>query len=170
MIVGKTMALIEDYRRMPINDRIAIKPTIDDRYSATSIVSHSGESIPATSVNNLQNIEAIVGDIRNVYIDEGQFFMDLAEKCAALLLLGKSVRVAGLSATAHQRPWQSMSDVMSMADIIVHLVGPECQVCHRHPAAHTMFRSAAARVDPSVIRIGGGDVYVVVCRKCLWGM
>jgi thymidine kinase len=149
--------------------RLAIKPSIDTRYSSAWIVSHNGLRIPAESLNNLQDIETLVGDRTAIFIDEGQFFMDLSEKCASLLRAGKSVWVSGLNATAQQRPWTSMSEILAMADVIVHLRADRCQICQEFPGSHTVTRTSS--VDPSTttttIKIGGGDEYLAVCRRCL---
>lgn len=170
MMAGKTQALVRTYRMMPEKDRIAVKPAIDTRYSATDVVAHSGESIPAVALNNLQDIEKVTSGVSHVFIDEGQFFIDLAEKCHALLAMDKNVYVAGLSATAQQRPWQSMSEIMAMADDIVHIKVKNCQLCGQHPAPHTILRPTSSpqsgRFAPT-IKIGGGDLYMAVCRNCL---
>lgn len=171
MFAGKTLALVRAHNLVPPDDRIAIKPRMDTRYSADSIIAHSGESIPAIAMDNLQGIEKIVGRKTSVFIDEGQFFMDLAEKCNALLALGKDVYIAGLTATAQQRPWPSMSEVMAIADDIVHIKAAECQTCRLHTASHTFLRSdiltTARGKSMPTIKIGGSDLYVAVCRNCL---
>ena len=53
--------------------------------------------------------------------DFNQFFIDLAEKCHVLLTMGKNVYASGLSANARQKPWQSISEIMAMADEIIFL-------------------------------------------------
>jgi thymidine kinase len=175
MFAGKTRMLIDIYGTKAEATRIAIKPTIDTRYAASRIVAHSGESIPAAALNNLQLVEQVAGrpECANVFIDEGQFFMDLAERTAALLALGKSVWIAGLNATAQQRPWPSMSDVMAMADDLVHVKTRLCHACGDAPGAHTIMHAAppapaaAGPAPATTIRIGGDDMYVAVCRACM---
>jgi thymidine kinase len=169
MMAGKTLSLIRAYESADPRTRLAIKPSIDTRYSSAWIVSHNGIGIPAESLDNLQNVESLVGDRTAIFIDEGQFFMDLSERCASLLRAGKSVWVSGLNATAQQRPWASMSEILAMADDIVHLKVDRCQMCHKFPGSHTVTR--ASRLDPTMstmtIKIGGGDEYLAVCRGCL---
>jgi thymidine kinase len=170
MFAGKTSELMRVYRAMGSVTSIAIKPAMDTRYSAHEIVSHADDRIPATPLHNLQNIEKIVGEWQtNVFIDEGQFFMDLAEKTGVLLSMGKSVWISGLNATARQRPWPSMSDVMAMADDIVYVRAAACHLCGRGPGCHTISHAleAAASSSGTNICIGGDEMYAVVCRECL---
>lgn len=168
MMAGKTMALISAYMAAPADSRIAIKPAMDTRYSITDIVSHKGHHIPAVPLHNLQTVVDVVGANDSVFIDEGQFFMDLGCKCQELLAMGKSVFVAGLAATARQVPWKSMSDALAIADKIVHITAV-CQICHEAEAAHTMLREPAPSQTGIIqeIKIGGGDIYASACRQCL---
>lgn len=168
MFAGKTSALIAAYESAPANSRIALKPKMDDRFGSGAISTHGGKSIPAIELNNMQRVLQRIGpSVRFVFIDEGQFFMDLADGCSVLLSAGKTVYVSGLNATAHRRPWPSMSDVMAMADSIVYLSLDRCHCCGIRPGCHTVYRYAEESVVSSTIRIGGGDVYRTVCRECL---
>ena len=171
MMAGKTQSLIRAYNSAPEGSRIAIKSVIDDRYSAHSIVSHDGESIPAVSLIDLRDVETVCASANNVFIDEGQFFPGLADKCESLLALRKNVYVSGLSGDARQRPWMSMAEAVAVADEVHLMTAPECQMCHALPAPFTVLRSATAAANRGItaplIAVGGAELYAVVCRDCL---
>ena len=171
MFAGKTQSLISNYLNIAETSRIAIKPSIDIRFPCDHIVSHDGASIPAISLHDLQHVESIAGDpaITDVFIDEGQFFIDLADKSASLMSLGKNVWVAGLNATADQRPWQSMSEIMAMADDIMHLKASKCHACIFRQGSHTIMHPwiLTNSEATSSIKIGSGETYRTVCRHCL---
>lgn len=167
MFAGKTGSLVGAYESAPADSRIAIKPKMDDRFARALISTHSGKQIPAAETDNLQRVLQLVGNAQHVFIDEGQFFIDLADGCSALLSAGKTVYVSGLNATAQRRPWPSMSDVMAMADDIVHLKLSRCHRCKKNPGCHTVFRDSVVASNASMINIGGEKTYRTVCRQCL---
>ena len=79
MFSGKTEELIRRIRRAEIA-RLPVqtfKPSLDDRYDQTRIVSHSSMSIPAEIVESSADIvERLDSATRVVGIDEAQFFDD----------------------------------------------------------------------------------------------
>lgn len=166
MMAGKTMALIDAYNAIPQCDRIAVKPRIDTRHVIDRIVAHNGQYIEAITLDNLQEIKMKVAGINNIFIDEGQFFIDLADKTAELLTAGKNVYVSGLNATAQQRPWPSMSEIFAMADEIYHMQ-TLCHECGKRMASHTVLRDVKSIKIHPVIKIGGSATYKTVCRACL---
>lgn len=100
MFAGKTEELIRrinvlSYAKMNI---IVFKPKIDNRYSDTEIVSHSGAKVPCLVVDRAQEILKKVNiDTEVVAIDEVQFFdKDIVDVCEYLADKGIRVIVAGL--------------------------------------------------------------------------
>ena len=144
-----------------------LKPAMDDRYSSKRVVSHSGRSVDAIPLDNLQTVLEVVGESRIVFIDEGQFFMDLAQGCLKLSRAGKHVIVAALAATAEQAPWPSVSELVARADQIIHKVHPMCSICHDGPAPHTRVKLDRVGSKDGTIKIGGAETYETVCRVCL---
>ena len=77
MFSGKTEELI---RRINVlsyakKDIFVFKPKIDNRYSNTEIVSHSGARVPCKIVEKAQDILKLINDdVEVVAIDEVQFF------------------------------------------------------------------------------------------------
>ncbi|MDE7101102.1 MAG: hypothetical protein K2O05_04520, partial [Anaeroplasmataceae bacterium] len=59
MFAGKTEELIRRVRRMDFAKKnyVIFKPTIDDRYSLTDVVSHNQKKVRAISISNSLEIE-----------------------------------------------------------------------------------------------------------------
>lgn len=171
MFAGKTEWLIDYAGACAMAGVVycAIKPAMDKRYSDSMIVSHNGMSIEAHPLENLQDALRVVGDAEVVLIDEGQFFIDLVQGCLRLANAGKHVLVAALAATAEQRPWPAVSDLIAHADKITHKCAAICAVCRANKAPHTRVRpQTAPSKTGETIRIGGSDIYEPVCRECLY--
>ena len=100
MFSGKSEELIRRLRRAQIaRQKVQIfKPTLDNRYAESDIVSHSEMRIPSESVSSSRELlERVQPDTEVVGIDEGQFFdLDLPAVCNTLADRGKRVIVAGL--------------------------------------------------------------------------
>ena len=109
MFAGKTEELIRrinvlSYAKMNI---IVFKPKIDNRYSDTEIVSHSGAKVPCLVVDRAQEIlKKLNMDTEVVAIDEVQFFdQDIVDVCEYLADKGIRVIVAGLDKDFRGEPW-----------------------------------------------------------------
>lgn len=187
MFAGKTQWLLDRFNENSslggsgsnvIRTAIAFKPRIDSRYSKSMIVSHRGAAIPAYTCASLGECidEAVlglgdkIGHVRAACIDEGQFFVDLVDGCLRLLDMGISVYVSALNATAQQKPWPAISDLLAHADSIKHIQAGRCSVCGYWCAPHTRVRPDLHDKEGRgvVVRVGGNDVYEAVCRDCLY--
>src|SRR4030043_58322 len=88
MFSGKTEELIRRLRRAQFAGlKVEIfKPSLDNRYSETRVVSHDEKSIISTPVDNASAILLMTGDVDIVGIDEAQFFdntiIDVCNKLA----------------------------------------------------------------------------------------
>ena len=99
MFSGKTGLLIAKYNQNKNYRRcLAFKPTLDDRYSETEIVSHDKDKIKAIPINSIQNIERYKDQGENIYIDEIHFFKeDVNTYLNNLANQNKEIVVAGLT-------------------------------------------------------------------------
>ena len=164
MFSGKSEELIRRLRRAQIaKQRVQIfKPTIDTRFSAQDIVSHSEmriESQPVATSRML--LEKVEPDTEVVGIDEGQFFdLELPMICNTLAEQGKRVIVAGLDQDYLGKPFEPMPQLLAIAEYITktHAI---CMVCG-NPANHTQ------RLVPSGERVlvGAQGIYEARCRRC----
>jgi thymidine kinase len=169
MFCGKTDEMLRLLRRFSIAGRrvILIKPGLDTRTDAVSVVSRSGAQHDAVTVDDSSQIEALVRGADIVAIEEGQFFdPSLPDVVEALADGGKQVVVTGLDRDFRGIPFGPMPRLMALADQVTKLTAI-CMVCGE-PATRTqrLIDGAPAPVDSPLIVIGGmGDeAYEARCR------
>ncbi len=122
MFSGKSEELIRRLRRAQIaRQKVQIfKPTLDNRYAESDIVSHSEMRIPSENVSSSRELlERVQPDTEVVGIDEGQFFdLDLPAVCNTLADRGKRVIVAGLDQDYLGKPFEPMPQLLAIAEYI----------------------------------------------------
>ena len=111
MFSGKTEELIRRVRRaIYAKQKVQVfKPCIDDRYSSTDVVSHSGQTIKSIPVDSISEMLDLVSpDTAVVAIDEVQFFDP--QTAGAINQLAETYRVicAGLKDVANQCTLQQL--------------------------------------------------------------
>jgi len=164
MFSGKSEELIRRLRRAQIaKQRVqTFKPTIDTRFSAQDIVSHSEMRIESAVVaSSRMLLDKVEQDTEVIGIDEGQFFdLELPLTCNTLADRGKRVIVAGLDQDYLGKPFEPMPQLLAIAEYITktHAI---CMVCG-NPASHTQ------RLVPSGDRVllGSQGLYEARCRAC----
>jgi len=140
---------------------LLVKSSVDGRYSASEVVTHTGDRQACVVVETLGQL---VGDPRLeaadvVAIDEAQFFGDLAEFVVhAADVRRKLVLVAGLSGDFRRRPFGQMGELVSLADSLDTLAA-ECAMCGG-PARFTVRLTGGS----DVTEVGGAERYQPVCR------
>jgi thymidine kinase len=163
MFSGKTEELIRRLRRALIaNQRIAIfKPTSDDRYDVTRVVSHDERSLQSVTVDHSEAILNSVMEVQVVGIDEAQFFDEnLPRVCQKLALKGLRVIVSGLDMDYKGRPFGPMPDLLAMSEYVtkLHAICPHCGNLATH--------SYRLSDNDETILIGEKDKYEPRCRIC----
>jgi thymidine kinase len=178
MFSGKTEELIRRLERVRIarGGILLFKPTIDDRYSATSVMTHYGREFAAHRLPpGEESIETLVGVVGAealdeadvVAFDEGNFFSSaLPALCQELVAMGKRVIVAGLDLTFAEEPFGPMPTLMALADRVDKLQA----VCVKCGAAATrsqrLIDGQPASANGPVIQVGGLGSYEARCRNC----
>lgn len=178
MFSGKTEELIRRLERVRIarGKILLFKPTIDNRYSETAVVTHYGREFPAhllppgeEALEKLLEIagEEALAESTVIAFDEGNFFSDrFPELCEELVEMGKRVIVAGLDLTFAGEPFGPMPTLMALADQVdkLHAVCVKCGA----PATRSqrLIDGRPAPPDDAVIKIGGQEVYEARCRNC----
>lgn len=169
MFCGKTDEMLRLLRRFSIAGRkvVLVKPRLDTRTDAGTVISRSGAQHQAFSVDHSRQIEALIGDADIVAIEEGQFFDDgLPEVVERLADAGKQVLVTGLDQDFRGIPFGPMPRLMALADQVTKLTA----ICVRcgEPATRTqrLIDGQPAPADSPLIVIGGvGDEkYEARCR------
>jgi thymidine kinase len=164
MFSGKSEELIRRLRRAEFaRQRVQIfKPTIDERYAANEIISHSGLGIPSDSVMKAAEImDKVQARTEVIGIDEAQFLGDeVVEVCTKLANLGKRVIVAGLDTDFRGRPFEPMPRLLAVAEEITKLLA----ICVRcgNPAVHTQ----RLVESEELVVVGATGMYEARCRRC----
>jgi thymidine kinase len=163
MFSGKTEELIRRLRRAQIaKQKVKIfKPKIDNRYSATNIVSHSEQSLPSILIDDANEILELSKDAEVVGVDEAQFFSnDIVNVCNKLANDGKRVIVAGLDQDYRGVPFEPMPQLLAIAEYITKTLAI-CVVCG-NPADKTQRKTT--KTDR--VLVGASDIYEARCRRC----
>jgi thymidine kinase len=163
MYSGKTEELIRRLRRAQIaRQQVEIfKPSIDNRYGADHIVSHSELRIPSRMIVEAREILDHAHRAHVIGIDEGQFLgADLPRVANELADRGKRVIVAGLDQDYRGLPFEPMPQMLAIAEHITKTLAI-CVVCGA-PAGRTQrLRPQGGRVV-----VGGAGLYEARCRRC----
>ncbi|MFO7574175.1 MAG: thymidine kinase [Bacteroidales bacterium] len=163
MFSGKTEELLRRLKRaLFAGQKVEIfKPSLDDRYSESRVVSHDEKSVNSTPVDNASAILLLAGDAHVVGIDEAQFFDDsIVEVCNELADNGVRVVVAGLDMDFNGAPFGPMPHLLAIAEHVtkVHAI---CVRCGR--LAQYSYRKSD---EEKIVLLGEKDVYEPLCRSC----
>lgn len=170
MFAGKSEELIRLARRaLYAKKRVQVfKPTIDDRYHQTMVVTHMGvqhEAIPVRGVQQLKEAIDTATDV--VCIEEVQFFdPSIVDLLTSLADSGIEVICAGLDQDFRRQPFGPMPELMAVADEVVKLRAI-CMKCGA-PASHTyrMVDGKPAKWNDPIVLIGATESYEARCRRC----
>lgn len=169
MFAGKTEELIRRARRsLYAKRRVQVfKPSLDDRYDDTMVVTHMGVRHEATPVRDVAELRRKLESATDVVlIEEVQFFeagiVDLAVELADE---GREVVCAGLDQDFRREPFGPMARLMCVADEVVKLRAV-CVVCGEE-ASHTqrIVDGRPAAPDDPIILIGATESYEARCRR-----
>lgn len=169
MFSGKSEELIRRVRRAKIAKQkvIVFKPSIDNRYNSTGVVSHSGISVEAIPVEDPSAIlRAITLDTQVVAVDEVQFFpSEIKLVLEELVQMGLRVIAAGLDMDFRGEPFGYIPDIMAIANKVDKLEAV-CSVCGA-PAYYTqriINDKPASYYDP-IILVGAIEFYEARCQN-----
>ncbi len=164
MFSGKTEELIRRVRRAQIaRQKIQIfKPSIDDRFHKTNIVSHSASSVEAMAVDtSFEILQKVLDSTRIVAIDEVQFFdNDIIKVIRKLARRGIRVLCAGLDQDYRGDAFGPMGELLCIADSVdkVHAI---CTICGQD--ATKSYRKLEG--NPDQVLVGEAESYEARCRN-----
>lgn len=164
MFSGKTEELIRRLKHHEMIGRkvLCIKPAIDDRYHDSNVVSHDKNSYKAVAIDLIDKIKELTADKDVLGIDEAQFFHEsIAEVISELANNGKKVIISGLNLDYKGLPFNTMANVMALAESVVIKQG-KCESCGDF-STHTYRKPMKSTAR---IAIGGSELYGARCRKC----
>lgn len=170
MFAGKTEELIRRIKRLDFarKEYKVFKPSIDNRYSDTEVVSHSGFTMNAIVIDNPKQILDHIGNETEVVaVDEVQF-MDEEIIAVADFLADKGIRVilAGLDKDFRGEPFGVMPTLITKAEFVTKLTAI-CNVCGA-PATRTqrLVNHKPASYNDPIVMIGATESYEPRCRHC----
>lgn len=170
MFSGKSEELIRRIKRLVIGKKKVqlFKHALDNRYSATNVVSHDGAALLSIPVMKSEDIIVnICEDTEIVGIDEAQFFeSDIIEDCLILINLGIDVIIAGLDMDFRGLPFGPMPNLMAIADKVDKLCAV-CNVCGKEAImSQRLINGKPADSTDLTVCIGEKDSYEARCRIC----
>lgn len=174
MNAGKSANLLtaaHNYKERGMGTLI-LKPAVDDRDSASEVVSRIGLRQDANIVTPDMDILEFFKwaqtqrDIHCVFVDEAQFLSarHVGELAQIVDLYNVPVMCYGLRTDFRGELFEGSKTLLAIADKLVELKG----VCHCGRKATMVARideNGNAVRDGEVVEIGGNDKYVSLCRK-----
>lgn len=170
MYAGKSEELIRLARRsLYAKKRVQVfKPSIDDRYHQTMVVSHMGVQHEAETAKNTAELrDKLRKDTQVLLIEEVQFFdMKIVDFCVEAADRGVDVICAGLDQDFRRQPFGPMPNLLAAADQVIKLRAI-CMKCGAL-ASHTyrMVDGKPAHWDDPIVLIGATESYEARCRNC----
>lgn len=172
MFAGKTEELIRRIKTLEFAKKnvVVFKPTIDNRYSESEVVSHAGSKVVAINAVNTKEVARYLNnhpEVEVIAIDEVQFFdEDIALVINEYANLGKRVMVAGLDMDFRGEPFGVMPKLMTTAEFVTKLTAV-CVQCGA-PATRTqrLVNGKPADYHDPTILVGASESYEARCRHC----
>ncbi|MBI1333024.1 MAG: thymidine kinase [Armatimonadetes bacterium] len=170
MYAGKSEELIRLARRsLYAKKRVQVfKPSVDDRYHQTMVVSHMGIQHEADTAKNVAELRAKVKkETQVLLIEEVQFFDNsIVDLCVEMADKGMDVICAGLDQDFRRQPFGPMPFLLAVADEVIKLRAI-CMKCGA-TASHTyrMVDGKPAHWDDPIVLIGATESYEARCRNC----
>ncbi len=170
MFAGKTEELIRRVKRMDFAKKqyVIFKPSIDNRYSKSEVVSHNKKALQAINISHGSDIQRhLKKDTQAIVIDEVQFFdesllkyvQDFAQK-------GYRVICAGLDTDFRGEPFGVIGSIMAVAENVTKLTAI-CSICGAEATrTQRIIDGVPAYYDDPTILVGANDSYEARCRTC----
>ena len=163
MFSGKSEELLRRLKRAQIAKQFFIlyKPAIDNRYSQTHVVTHSGIEMKCHVIHSSEALLSCPTNVNIIGIDEAQFLDKNTPNTVEILVKnGKRVIVAGLDMDSNGIPFDPMPQLLAKAESVLKVVAV-CEVCGAD-ATHT-YRHVDSAKD--TVLVGAADHYEARCRN-----
>jgi thymidine kinase len=164
MFSGKSEELLRRLKRAQIAKQsfILYKPAVDNRYSETHVVTHSGIEMKCHIICSAESLLASVDSVDIIAIDEAQFLDENTPNIVEVLVKnGTRVIVAGLDMDSTGKPFGPIPQLLAKAESILK-VAAVCEKCGKD-ATHT-YRHSASHNNNDTILVGASDHYEARCR------
>lgn len=173
MVAGKTedchrrvkiRHIAAQYDPRGINSICIINHADDKRNGLTAehVSTHDGTSMLGIATYDLfdPTVKQAVDQAQHVFVNEGQFFPELADFVRCVSSLGKNITVFGLSTWFDGSPCPATAECATICNEIVILYSV-CRLCGQDAGM-------TGRIGKSrdIKLIGGKDKYIPLCSKC----
>lgn len=173
MFSGKSTELIRRATRAKLAklDVVVLKPSLDNRYHESKVVTHNGIEIDAIVVEDYDKpffeLPVRVKEADVIAVDEVQFFDPcLITQCELLANEGKTVILAGLDTDFRGESFFIMEKLLPKADFVTKLTAICAQCGALATKTQRLINGEPASYDDPIILIGEFDHYEARCRKC----
>jgi thymidine kinase len=170
MFAGKTEEIIRRIRRLEYAKKnvLVFKPSIDNRYSESEIVSHNKTKAKSININRAREILDYVKEgVDAVVIDEAQFLdNDVIWVSEVLADRGIRVIIGGLDRDFKGEPFGPMPQLLAIAEFVQKLTAV-CVVSGQ-PATRTqrLINGKPASFDDPIVLVGAAEAYEPRSRDC----
>jgi len=182
MFAGKTEELLKRIRIHKIAQRKVqlFKPTLDDRYDKSKVISHNKTRLKANLVKDTAGmIELLDEDVEVIGIDEIQFFDEpVIDFCIEQVFRGVKVIVAGLRQDFRAEPFKfrfsekkhigellAYANVTSLKAVCTYQVD-KGKICGEDAEYHQrLINGKPAEYDSPLILVGSTDSYAARCQQ-----
>ena len=173
MFSSKTETLISRITRLKYANKTfkVFKPSIDNRYSESEIVSHAGlreQSIPVKDSQDILNFlySKMVKLPDVVIIDEVQFFdKGIVKTITELANMGVSVIAAGLDQDFRGEPFEITASLLALAETVTKLTAV-CVVCGNDATrSQRLVDGKPADYNDNIVLVGAKESYEARCRE-----
>jgi thymidine kinase len=146
-----------------------IRHPLDVRYQdhANHVITHDGNKFEAITCPDTSSLRTAMDEVMSydaIFIDEGQFYNDVAMFCDDLANVGKMVFCSGLYADASRVPFPSMTHLLAVADDIIFQTAVD--PINGKDAPFTDYLTDTHGSDQ--IQIGGAELYRP-CSRATYG-
>jgi len=164
MFSGKSTELIRRINReKSINKKIlVINFSEDNRYSNNSVATHDQLKVSCIKLKKLSEFNKnLLNQYDSIFIDEGQFFIDLYSFVSELVdVFKKHVVVSGLDGDSNRNTFGELIKLIPICDTVDKLHA-YCNKCNNGRIAPF---TKKIKEDGNLIDIGGNNKYIPVCR------
>lgn len=163
MFSSKTSRLLSTLERYKYQHKkiITFKPSMDDRYSNSEIVTHGGWKLPAICVKAgadvLEHLANYEGNPHVIAVDEAFMIPGIAEALVWLYKNGFTIVVSSLEMSATGKPFNEIEQMLVWATTVEKCTAV-CTICGRD--AHFTHKK---QTNDEEIEVGGAELYEPRC-------
>lgn len=163
MMSSKTSRLLMRLEKYKYQGKriMAFKPSIDDRYSVSKIVSHMGIEYDAIPVKNgieiLEHVKAAETNPTVIAVDEAFMIPQCAVNLIWLFNLGFDIVVSSIELSSGLKPFSEVTDMFPWATHV-----EKCTACCTVCGNDAIYTYAKSALDDD-IHVGGSEMYEPRC-------